>query len=814
MSKRILFAVSFLFCLVFGSPVYAATNLPSGLARLQAAPANAIGSYDGVATFGGAMPTSAQLADLRALGLTVQGFKHLPLALLRGPRQAMFDAVTRGIAKDVWPNERLQYFSVSSNASMQVNQLHALGIKGKGVTVAIVDSGIDATHPDLAKRVIKNYKIVSSPVTTPPPLAAAGPIVFAMDQGPYNNSDTSSGHGTHVAGIVAADNTSGQALGVAPEANLVGYGSGETVFIFDVLWAFDDIVDRGDVKVVNNSWGSSFRLFNAEEPINQASLSMYGAGIVVAFAAGNSSTEMALNPYSSAPWVISVGNATITKQRNTTSSGGIQFDNSFLTDLPATDEKHLLFGGDRIGMYHPSVSAPGTNIVSTATAGVLVTSLPGGTASASGTSMASPHVAGVAALMLSVNPKLTPAEVKGAMQVTTDLMPSLTDSRKAEEFFMHGYGFVNAKNAVDLVKRSRFTAKALAKLQKSADGKVLGDRDYSVLSTDYWSWTAPLASFNGTPDTRTFRVNVASTTKAIKALVSYPSLGYVGLNAFDYHLTLRDGGGTIVAESTAAPDAGMSLLFADLAAGSYDHTLPWSLEVRGDLNAQDQDTLMGVLVSVAFHQLQPQARVPRTFPTFTPSGTTAYFLQPGAAGALTSPEGCNQQAGAPVGGLATTPNGGACQSGNMGYAVNYGAGIPAQFTSAPLAAPLTVGGAASFKWYLVDPLQPAWTAAQSPFMTVEIDAIDDNGDLIAPIGAGQFDICATAEACYIGPQPVGGVYRLEVPPVTIPAGARIAIRVFQAQVVTSAARTVYGGKGTLGVDFSDAGVTFTTGTLQ
>src|SRR5688572_12674788 len=205
MLKRLFLAVSLLLCVVLEQPAFAAGPSQAGLKLLSTAPTNALGSHDGIATFGGVSPTTAQVADLRALGLTVQTFKHLPLALVRGPRQGMVDAVVRGIAVDVWPNEKLKFFSVSSNTSMQVNQLHALGIKGKGVTVAVVDSGIDATHPDLMKRVIKNYKIVSSPVTAPPPLAAAGPIVFAMDQGPYNNSDTSSGHGTHVAGIVAAD---------------------------------------------------------------------------------------------------------------------------------------------------------------------------------------------------------------------------------------------------------------------------------------------------------------------------------------------------------------------------------------------------------------------------------------------------------------------------------------------------------------------------------------------------------------------------------------------------------------------------------
>jgi serine protease AprX len=526
MSRRFSLAFALLLSL-FASLAFAADATLAGLKRLALAPPNAYGSFDGVATFNGAMPTSAQLDQIRGLGLKVQGFENLPLAMLRGPKQALFDAVTRGYAADVWPNEKLKYFSVASDFSIKANEVHALGINGAGVTVAVVDSGIDGTHPDLVQRVARNYKMID--VGTVAAGVAAPPIIQRMDTGPYNNSDTSSGHGTHVAGIIAADNTDGKVLGVAPGAKLVGYGTGEAVFVFNVLTAFDDIISAGDVRVVNNSWGSSFRLFNPDEPINQATLAMYGAGIVVVFAAGNASTEMALNPYSAAPWVISVGNGTLAHQRNTTSSGGIEFDNSFLTLLPATDEKALVFAGDRIGLYHPSLSAPGTNIVSTATTGVLVTAPPGGTASASGTSMAAPHIAGVAALMLQKNPNLSPAEVKSAMQVTSDPMPSLANTAKVEAFHMQGYGFVNAKAAVDLVGRKRYSKdKALAKLQSALDAKILADRDYKVASTNYWSFTAAAATVNGS-DARTYTVPVASTTKAIKALVSYPSLGFVSV---------------------------------------------------------------------------------------------------------------------------------------------------------------------------------------------------------------------------------------------------------------------------------------------
>ena len=805
---RLARAAILLTIVLFASSAFAYTQ--PGLNRLAAQPATVTGATDGVATFAGVKPTAAQLDALRALGLQVQGLDNLPLALLRGQRSAMIDAVTRGLADDVYPNDPLVYYSNASNVAMRADQVQALGINGAGVGVAIVDSGIDATHPDLARRVTHNMKMVDS--GTP-----VGPIIIPTEQLPFNDSDTSSGHGTHVSGIVAADNTDGKVIGVAPGASLIGYGMGDAIFVFSAVIAYDHMltkrVDWG-IKVANNSWGSSFRLFDPNEPINQATKAAHDAGITVVFAAGNSSTEMSLNPYSAAPWVISTGNGTLNHQRNPSSSGGLQYDNSVLATLPAGDEKHMAFAGDRIGLYHPSLSAPGTNIVSTAAhTGVAVTSSPDGTASATGTSMASPHVAGVAALMLQRAPALTPDLVKSALAVTSSLMPDVADATKVQPFWQVGYGFADAKAAVDLVGRRRFTAKALARMQTTADTRVLGDRDYKVLATDYWSFTAAPLTVNGTPDTRSYSVNVTSATKAVKALVSYPSLGYVGLNPFNYSVTLVDAAGKIVAVSTPQSNAGVSNLFADLTTGSWTYGT-WLVNVRGEQGAQDQDTIMGTLVSVAVHQLTPQARVSPTMPVFTATGSTAFYFQPGAAGLATSPEGCNLQAGAPSGSLATTPAAGACQSGSMGYAVNYGLGDAATFTSVPLAAPLTVGGPATLRFYLTDPAEPAWIVAQNPRLDIEIDAVDANGELLLAVGAGEWTVCnGSPRVCNTGPQPVGAAYTVNLPPITLPAGSRLSVLLFETAAVASASRTVYGGAGLAG-NYSDAGITLTTGTLQ
>src|SRR5205085_4329368 len=133
-------------------------------------------------------------------------------------------------------------------------------LTGKGVTVAVVDSGCDATHPDLADHVAHNVKLIS-PEYANQPVTGATTIVVPIDEGPVSNTDLGSGHGTHVAGIIAADGHTGpDHLGVAPDATLVCLSIGEVLFTTAVVTAYDYLLSQPGlwgVDVVNNSWGNS-----------------------------------------------------------------------------------------------------------------------------------------------------------------------------------------------------------------------------------------------------------------------------------------------------------------------------------------------------------------------------------------------------------------------------------------------------------------------------------------------------------------------------------------------------------------------------
>ena len=590
---------------------------PPGLTRLLAGGPPAGEAVAGIAVLDGSQaPGHRQLAALRALGLQVQAYKRLPMAIVRGPRHALAASVRRGLARDVYPNDRLEYLSVDSRRQTRVDRLP--GITGKGVTVAVVDSGIDATNPDLTRRVKRNYKLLGPEYANLPPDAGIGTVAVPFSDLPYNDSDLGSGHGTHVAGIIAAEGKDTPAIkGMAPGADLIGLSIGEVLFTTAVISGFDEILAHPEwsVDVVNNSWGSSHQTFDPNHPINIASRALYKAGIVVVFAAGNDGTDhtqMTMNPFSIPPWVISVAAGTVDdpttnvdegKRRADFSSVGQEYDNSEPVTIPP--DGHERFVGDRVGLYHPDVTAPGENIVSAGTpTGLAVTPEPTAPreAVASGTSMASPHVAGAAALLLQANPKLKPDQVRQALQVTATRLADRSPFREA------GYGYIDMAAAVALVQRPDFSQRLLDRLQSDADARVLRETPLAALVGDYWTWPAATVTFEGVPDTRTLPVRVSSKTRKIEAWVAYPSAATVGANIGDYLMTVRDAAGKVVAESTSSFAAGTGSLTIDTATLRRAKLGTWTIEVGGLLSVSDPDTvdndsIFGRTVSVAFVQL-------------------------------------------------------------------------------------------------------------------------------------------------------------------------------------------------------------------
>ena len=601
-----------------GSPARGSTLAvaPTGLSQLLAAHGPSVVTR-GIAEFA-AVPTATQVAALEAVGLTVQPMRHVPLALVLGTVGSMQAAVTSGAADDVYPDDPIELLDTTSSDAMGSAIPRAAGFTGRGVTVAVVDSGCDASHPDLADHVVHNVKLYSAEYANLPP-DASNRIVVANETGPYQNTDIGGGHGTHVAGIIAADSTTdpaGGRYGVAPDASLICYSIGEVLFTTAVVTAYDHMLDQPDlwgIDVVNNSWGNSFRQFDPRDPVSVVTKAVADQGVVVVFAAGNSGSEdaeMSLNPFSEAPWVVSVAAGSLDHHRGDFSSNGFRYDNSQPTQIGGGG--HTTWTGDRIGVYHPDVTAPGVAISSTCdTAGTVIGPCPPpnyDNATADGTSMASPHIAGAAAVLLQANPALTPDQVRLALQATAT--PVAASDGSALPFWEIGYGYVDLNAAVSLV-RSKSWSKDLARAVARADARVLAADGFAVSRSDLWQYDAPRATVAGT-DSHTYAVAVPVGTTHLKVTLSHPSLAVVGINGTSYTVTVRDAAGQVIGVTTESltEGAGTAGVFIDL---TSFHNPPvaygaFTFQVSGAYAASDPDTLdsdslLGRVVALQVAQL-------------------------------------------------------------------------------------------------------------------------------------------------------------------------------------------------------------------
>ena len=404
------------------------------------------------------------------------------VAALATPTQLAAISALPGL-EGIYANKQLEYYMLHESVpSIRADAVHVAGITGKGIGVAILDSGIDGLYnPDVAypQYTIANVKVLYNQndlftfgKDAPKPVRKGATLVTPN----IPNSESSVGHGTHVAGIVGGRGTAsnGYYTGVAPGANLIGIGTGDVLFIFFALAGFDYILDHQqqyNIKVVNNSWGTT-GTFDPKDPINEATKKLSNRGIAVVFAAGNEGPgENTLNPYSAAPWVISVAaGCKLYVPDPTNSESHCMLDDGSDPLVPTDNEPraHVLADFSSRGipgdpLYHPDITAPGVHIVSTrASTGTV---LNGSDANhdvricaisalnqpfytcASGTSMASPHIAGVVALMQeAAGGRLTPSQVLNALTSTARPLPGYA----AWEV---GAGYVDAYAAVMQVKR-------------------------------------------------------------------------------------------------------------------------------------------------------------------------------------------------------------------------------------------------------------------------------------------------------------------------------------------------------------------------
>ena len=304
-------------------------------------------------------------------------------------------------------------------------------VSGEGVNVTVIDTGVSTVHPDITLndgRAANNY--------------AGGWAVFNRStdtEGGYENfegptapppqDDGPSGHGTHVSGTVVGGNATGTHIGVAPNATLqhalvFDYYSSGTVFgasrsdtIRAIEWAITN-----DADIISLSLGSTAYDGQYIDPIDNARAS----GVVVLAAAGNEGDGTTITPGA-------VANATAVGA--STEAGGIASFSSGERYDPEDKFGAAASEWDD-SLVTPYVAAPGDDIYSADETGSDLTGK-------SGTSMATPHVAGATALLLDNNPTLTPTQVDRVLRAGA-VHPDGYTTRNTRS----GYGIINVTTSL------------------------------------------------------------------------------------------------------------------------------------------------------------------------------------------------------------------------------------------------------------------------------------------------------------------------------------------------------------------------------
>ena len=421
----------------------------------------AVGPVEAIVTFKndeGVLPEQRKLLENLGItkGLTLN---ELPIAGILATKSQIDQLAKNDQVLSIYLNKKLQYENAEATDITGVDQVRTddnmrklnggLPVTGKGIGVVINDSGVDGTHQDLeyGSHLVQNVL----GATNLHALDAMMPITYIEN---VPNTDTSSGHGTHVAGIVGGtgEMSGGKYEGVAPGANLIGYGSGAAVAMLDTIGGFEYALthqQQYNIRVITNSWGDTGDAgtdFDPYNPINIATKKLYDRGIITVFSAGNSGPDAKTisGNYKKAPWVVTVAAGDKSGKLADFSSRGEEGRGGTVTVDGQTWE----------WADQPTVTSPGVDIISTR----VISPLPllGATDDAqyiepaylpyyttmSGTSMAAPHAAGIIALMLEANPLLSPSEVKSILEQTATAMPEYA-------VWEVGAGYVNAYRAVD-----------------------------------------------------------------------------------------------------------------------------------------------------------------------------------------------------------------------------------------------------------------------------------------------------------------------------------------------------------------------------
>ncbi|MEU3793861.1 S8 family serine peptidase [Streptomyces fructofermentans] len=343
--------------------------------------------HDGAATFWSRLTGGADASRAAAEGRAKPSFGH-------------------GIAK-VWLDGKVEPTLSDTTAQIGAPEVWAAGNTGKGIDVAVLDSGVDAEHPDLKDRI-------------------AGSASFVPDEKVFEDH---TGHGTHVASTIAGTGAAsgGKEKGVAPGAALhiakviglhcdLGGCSGvgrESWILAGMEWA----AREQHAKIVNMSLGG--RPTSGDDPLSQAVNNLSAeTGTLFVIAAGNSGAARTIASPGAADAALTVGAVDGSDELADFSSQGPRFGDNGLK---------------------PELTAPGVGVLA---ARSRLSAGEGDYRAMSGTSMATPHVAGAAALLSAAHPDWTGRQLKDALVSSTKATPRYNP-------YQAGTGRLDAQAAVD-----------------------------------------------------------------------------------------------------------------------------------------------------------------------------------------------------------------------------------------------------------------------------------------------------------------------------------------------------------------------------
>ena len=409
---------------------------------------------------------------VRVAGLTrATSFDRIGVVVARGTRAQV--AAARAVPGVTYleGNQPIELAQTTSNTATRGDEAYRTltgadgsALSGAGVSVGVIDSGVDPTHPYLTEAdgtsaVVSNQKVLCDP------FEAACQVV---DLPTSVDTDTLSvgGHGTHVAGIVAGRPTTladGSELhGAAPGAKLVSLSTGAALVIVGADAALNWVLENhrapcGEgvptaecppIKVTNNSYGpSGGGEFDPESATVKLQRALAAEGVATVWANGNDGGDGS-ESFSNPPGQDPTGGVLSVASYNDLESG--------TRDGEVSDFSSRGRDGDR--STYPDISAPGDTITSSCRVYLPICSTGldphegGDFNTISGTSMAAPHIAGIVAQLFQAAPTATPGQVEDAIKATAhkysfgapyEAAPLGTTS------FDKGYGLVDAVAAAE-----------------------------------------------------------------------------------------------------------------------------------------------------------------------------------------------------------------------------------------------------------------------------------------------------------------------------------------------------------------------------